>query len=149
MLFWIGASGFLILLFMINFILSAKGSGRSKNTREGQSEQGASYHQHNEADGQSASDTIADAINSYTEYRKSSDRERDKREKKTIAISGLAVIFAFVAAMAGVGAAWQAYRQVDQMRLEKRAWLSVSATPAQEEIYRERVGGLFLHSRQV
>jgi hypothetical protein len=85
---------------------------------------------------------IAAAITTYDENRKAHERQNTRHSAATLRIIAVTGIFAAIAAGAASVSSIISYGQLDEMRSDKRPWISVDVIPAGNLIIKE--GGIFL-----
>lgn len=123
-----GLAFVVLLIWLLTLISSAIYSDNSEDTAKSADQRDQpNYPQQNiQHEVHAALAAITDAIHSHGRILHSEDRHRSKREKVTIAVLGATAVFALFAAAAAIASAWIFQGQLNEMRVERRPWVSIS-----------------------
>ena len=122
-----------ILVFLLSALLSVINNGHYRES-DGSAKSDGNSAKHEEHDSiyHPLAATIENAINSYSRYRQSDDREKSGYEKYSLVLATVTLIFAVVAVGAAV---YSATLAIDQNDINRTALIAVQRAFSQSLVY--------------
>jgi hypothetical protein len=115
--FFLPLIGVALVIFLLSLIQSSIDEGMSQRAGQSDNERGRTESNDEVRIGNTCVDSIATAIGAYQDQRDSHERERARRDHKTIIVLGLTAVFALLAAAAAIYSDWIFQGQLKEMQI--------------------------------